>query len=298
MLTEHQVPFDCVHDLALSGPDVEQRLSRYDLLILPDVACLSDQQADSIDAFVEQGGHVLATGATGLFTERGRPRDGYALGSLGAVRAKTTRANMRAAYLRIGAGEGLAHLPDTALVFLDGAMHMVETRPGATSSLTLVPPCTYGPPEKVAIDQVETDVAGLLWYDHHDGRTAYFPWAIDVLYYRHSSPAHAGLYISVLRALSPEPQVLADACPQLEVGLFAHRDRGYLLNLVNLSGHHGTAFFPPLPIHDLQLRVRLPEAVHAARSLHLGQDIPLAQEGSYTALHLPVLNLFDTLYLQ
>jgi hypothetical protein len=297
ILTEHQVPFDCAHDLALSGDGGDELLARYHLLILPDAACLSDEQAAAIDAFVRRGGRVLATGGTGLYTERCRPRDSYALSCLGALQVETTRDHMRGGYLRVR--EQLPYLPDTDLVFLDGVMHFVESRPGAAnSSLTLVPPCSYGPPEKVAIDQVESDVPGLLWYEFGNGRTAYLPWEIDALYYRHSNSAHDGLYYSVLRALAPQPQVVVDAGPQLELGLFAHRDGGYLLNLVNLSGHHGTAFFAPLQMRGVRLRVRLPSDVHSARSVQLNQDLTLDQEDGYTVTRLPALDLFDTIYLR
>jgi hypothetical protein len=204
---------------------------------------------------------------------------------------------MRSAYLRVHEHDTLPHLRDTDLIFLDGAMRFVEARPGATSSLTLVPPCTYGPPEKVAIDRVESDVPGVLWYDYGDGRSAYMPWGIDVLYHQHSSPGHDGLYYSVLRALCPQPQVLTAAGPQLELGLFAHRDRGYVLNLVNLSGHHGTAFFAPVSMHELEVRVLLSTKVRTARSLQLGQELPLRQEGSYTVIRLHTLGLFDTIRL-
>jgi hypothetical protein len=297
VLTEHQVPFDCAHDLVLDQAGNDTLRERYDLLILPEVACLSDHQAVVVDAFVERGGRVLATGATGLYTERGRARDAYALACLGAARVVTTRPDMRSAYWRVDAHDVLPDLPDTDLIFLDGAMHLIEARPGATSSLTLVPPCTYGPPEKVAIDRVESDVPGVIWYEHGTGRSAYLPWGLDALYYRHSNPGHDGLYYAVLRALGPEPQVLADAGPQLELALLAHREQGYLLNLVNLSGHHGTAFFAPVPLREIEVRVLLHPQVHSARSLQLDQELPFRQEGRYTVVRLPVLNLFDTIYL-
>jgi hypothetical protein len=297
VLTEHQVPFDCVHDMILEDIDEDELQERCDLLILPEAACLSDHQAEVVDAFVERGGRVIATGATGLYTERGRPRDAYALASLGASRVVTTRPDMRSAYWRVDARDVLPGLPDTDLIFLDGALHWVEARPGATSSLTLVPPCTYGPPEKVAIDRVESDVPGIVWYEYGAGRTAYLPWGIGALYYRHSNPGHGGLYHAVLRALCPEPQILADAGPQFELALLAHREQGYLLNLVNPSGHHGTASFAPVPLHEIEIRVLLHTEVRAARSLQLDQALALRQEGHYTVVRLPVLNLFDTIYL-
>ncbi|HUT19361.1 MAG TPA: alpha-amylase family protein [Anaerolineae bacterium] len=298
LLTEHQVPFDCAHDFVLEDEGAARFLGKYELLVLPDAACLSDRQAEAIDAYAQAGGCLLATGETGLYSERGRRRESYALTSLGASQVKTARHDMRSAYFRVLDRDALPFLPDTDIIFLDGTMQFVDPRPGATSSLALVPPCTFGPPEKVAIDRVESDVPGVIWYSHGAGRTAYLPWAIDALYYRHSSPAHDGLYYSVLRTLCPEPQIIVDAGGQLEVGLSAHRGDGYLLHLVNLSGHHGTAFLAPVPMRELEVRLRLPGVVGSARSLQLDKELPTWQDGTCTVLRLEALDLFDTIHLR
>ena len=51
----------------------------YKVLVLSDVACMSDEQADAITRFVEKGGGLLATGATSLYDERYRTRKDFAL---------------------------------------------------------------------------------------------------------------------------------------------------------------------------------------------------------------------------
>jgi hypothetical protein len=190
----------------------------------------------------------------------------------------------------------LSALADTELLFLDGPYLFVEPRAEAETSLTLVPPCTYGPPEKVAIDRVESDVPGILWYRYGAGQSAYLPWQIDALYYRHSSPGHCTAYLSILLELLPERQVISDANPQVEIALY-EQGEGYAINLVNTSGHHGTAFFAPIPMYDLEIKVRLRAAVTQARSLKLGRDLTLWQEGDYTCLNLDRLDLWDGIRL-
>jgi hypothetical protein len=282
--------------LILDEADVDAFLSRYKLLVLPGAACLSEDQAQAVDRFVEKGGALLATGQTALYTELGLAREGYGLQSLGAARVKTIQPRMRSAYWRVHETSRLCALEDIELILLDGPCLFVEPRPGTETSLTLVPPCTYGPPEKVAIDRVESDVPGVLWYSYGAGQSAYLPWEIETLYHRHSSSAHNNAYLSVVLELLPQRQVISNANPQVEIALYKQGE-GYAINLVNVSGHHGTAFFAPVPMYDLEIKVRLPTGVTQARSLQLDRNLTLWQEDDYTCLNLDRLDLWDGIRL-
>jgi hypothetical protein len=231
-----------------------------------------------------------------MYTELGCAREDYGLQSLGAARVKTIQPDMRSAYWRVHGTNQLSALANTELLFLDGPYLFVEPRLGAETCLTLVPPCTYGPPEKVAVDRVESDVPGILWYGYGAGQSAYLPWEIDALYHRHSSSGHSDAYLSVVLALLPERQVISNANPQVEIALY-QQGKGYAINLVNVSGHHGTAFFAPIPMYDLEIKVRLPDAVTEARSLQLDRDLTLWQEDDYTCLNLDRLDLWDGIRL-
>lgn len=51
ILNKARIPFDVV----LSDALCREKLKRYSVLILPNVALISDQQREQIEAFVEQG---------------------------------------------------------------------------------------------------------------------------------------------------------------------------------------------------------------------------------------------------
>lgn len=63
MLLQLHIPSTVVADL--------KDAAQFDLLILPDVVCLSDSEADVLQQFLENGGYVLATGKTGYLDELG-----------------------------------------------------------------------------------------------------------------------------------------------------------------------------------------------------------------------------------
>lgn len=50
--------------------DVEADISKYDLLILPDDVRVDEKIKEKIDAFIKNGGKILATGEAGLYTDK------------------------------------------------------------------------------------------------------------------------------------------------------------------------------------------------------------------------------------
>ena len=76
-LVHNHVPFDIV-----VRPQAEE-LSRYDAVIAPALAALSDQAAELLDRYVERGGHLVVTGPDpGTLDEFGNRRTAPVLGSL------------------------------------------------------------------------------------------------------------------------------------------------------------------------------------------------------------------------
>ena len=71
-LVEARIPFEMVHDRLLDAEHVD----RYKLLILPNVAALSDAQCEQLRQYVKRGGSLLATFETSLYDERGKPAQG------------------------------------------------------------------------------------------------------------------------------------------------------------------------------------------------------------------------------
>ena len=70
-LARHNVQFDIVIYEQIERYD----LGLYDLLILFDLCAMGSDTADRLGGYVDAGGHLIATGSTGLTTHNWRPRD-------------------------------------------------------------------------------------------------------------------------------------------------------------------------------------------------------------------------------
>ncbi len=67
-LIQASVPFDLVFDDGLAD------LTKYKVLVLPNTECLSDEQIQTLHAFVSRGGSLVVIGQTGLYDEWRRVR--------------------------------------------------------------------------------------------------------------------------------------------------------------------------------------------------------------------------------
>jgi hypothetical protein len=84
VLIEEHIPFELV--VAENVASAED-LAQYDLVILPNIAFVSEPFCAAVAAYARAGGHLLATGETSLGDEHGFPRADFALGELfGIVR--------------------------------------------------------------------------------------------------------------------------------------------------------------------------------------------------------------------
>jgi hypothetical protein len=72
------IPCEFVPSWRTSAAD----LDRFQLIVVPEQGCLSDEEAEALTGYVERGGHVLVTGPTGLLDNDARPRSNFALADL------------------------------------------------------------------------------------------------------------------------------------------------------------------------------------------------------------------------
>jgi hypothetical protein len=269
VLTEEHIPFEVSENRRWMEDG-----SRFDLVIAPEAA------PPELERYVRDGGRLLVAGATPppvpVGTIAGR---------------KSTQG-----YWRIHDRTVLPSLKNTDLIFLDG--EYLEIAPLARPILTLIPTAMFGPPEKVWSDKVETTVPGLVLANHGKGQVACIPWDIGSLYYRHSSEPHRGLIADLIDRLLPAGrQLTTNAHPLVEMTMMDQPDRGRTqIHLVNGTGHHDTAYFPPLEIRDI--RIDLARDVRRARAVALNQDLPISVNGRFRSVTLPLLRAYEVIVIE
>lgn len=282
-LIESRLPFEMVHDGLLD----EAHLERYKLLILPNIAALSDAQCGLVRQFAARGGSLLATFETSLYDQWGGRRKDFGLADLLGVHFQgATPAPMRNAYLRLEHStrhpllKGLEQAPR----IIHGTQRL-EVRAGAPfphPPLTLIPPYPDLPMEQVFARQPKTDVPEVYLRQHGAARIVYFPWDIDRTFWEVLSPDHLHLLRNaILWALDEAPQVTVAGPGILDVTAWRQQDSMtvHLVNLNNPMMMKGP-YREPLPCPRQVVRVRLPEGRRARRVQLLvsGRELPVKEE--------------------
>lgn len=309
-LMSERIPFDVLTDKRIT----RERLSRYRAVLLPNGACLTDEAVEALKAYVEEGGHLVASFDAGFHNELGRQRDrSFVLEMLGLEDTGTVRTDLRAAYGRIlDASDGLlAGFGDTDLLPIAGDIRFLRGPAAEAQALAYVPPVEgelgsgISVPEFNAIDHV----SGYSLAIHQEigkGSLVYFPWQPELTAYKYGLPDLFRLIGNAVRlAKGWTPQLSVEASGLLDVALMGADER-IALSLINFSAPgsfntgHRRVVGEVMPIHGVKVRLRLPDGrrPRSARLIVSNSVIQTEPDGDDAiSFSIPRLDAFETVLI-
>jgi hypothetical protein len=284
-LVEGRIPFEMVHDRLLQPELVNQ----FKLLLLPNIAALSDEQCAQLRNYVGAGGSILATHETSLYDERGRRRGDFGLADLFGVSYQgRIEGPMQNAYLRLDPKRLTGDRRILFAGFEDApriihGVWRVEVEPRATTfpkgALTLIPSYPDLPMEKVYPRQERTDIDQIFPREvaasdpaddanrtkPRPGRVVYFPWDIDRTFWEVLCVDHGRLLRNAIHWAANEEAPVTVAGPGvLDVTIWRQK-RSLTVHLVNLTNPMMMKgpFREFVPVGEQRVLVRIPEGMKA-----------------------------------
>jgi hypothetical protein len=276
-----------------------------ELLVLPNLAALSDAQVASIRRFVQAGGNLLATGMSTLCDEAGRVRADFALADLfgasvprehawrdPARRAQQAR-DWSQTYLRLPRDPSQRHetllgFAETDILAFGGVLEPLDPRPSSNAALSFVPALPLSPPEDVWMRQPETRIAGLICSEHGGARVAYLPADLDRRFARDQLPDHGDLLAALTRwCLRGKVPVELDAPGLIDCRPWRTRAGEVVVHLLNLNNANTWR----TPVHEVvplgPLRLRLHErGLSTARALVNERTLRVRRRGDSCEVEL------------
>jgi len=291
-----------VHDRLLDTA----HLAAFKVLILPNIAAMSDLQCRQIREFVERGGSLVATYETSLYDERGVRRPDFGLASLfGASYGGGIDARMMNSYLRLETDPqtGKRHPLLTGLEDAEriiNGVSRVHTRASAeyrNPPLTLIPSYPDLPMEEVFPRQPKTDIPEVYIHQAGAGRVVYFPWDIDRTFWEVLSPDHGKLLRNAIEWAAAEEQPLVVTGPGvIDVSLWRQEESmtAHLVNLTNPMMMKGP-IREILPVGAQQVRIHLPQnkTARAVKLLVSGTAPKFSQRSGILELEIPSIRLHE-----
>jgi hypothetical protein len=309
-LVRARIPYVPVHidNLERDGTDLK-------VLILPDLAAMSDKQCEAVRNFVAKGGALIATGATSLYTEFGDPRSDYGLAGLFGAHVTGTAGVEKVAtgqtshsYLRLSPelragvwGPEIGDEPrvtsqrhpvlrgfdETDILPFGGTLRALKLDSGVTVPLTFVPPFPVLPPETSWMRQPKTDIPGLVM----KGRVAFLPADIDRQYSSNNLPDHAALLANLVRwAANGEIPLQLEGRGVFDCNLYTQPGR-VIAHVVNLTATGRTPVTDDdlVPAGPLKFGVRLPAGVRGSsvRLLVAGKSVAPVLANGWVRVTIP-----------
>ncbi len=263
-LIEARVPFEMVNDRLLDA----ERLKPFKLLILPNIAALSEAQCEQLRRYVQLGGSLVATFETSLYDERGKRRRDFGLADLfGVSYNDRVEGPMQNSYLRLksdsktGRFHPILNGLEDAYRIVNGIWRLdVKPLLDFPSPVTLIPTYPDLPMEHVYPRKPDTDIREIYLRELGQNRVAYIPWDIDRTFWEIMNADHGTLLRNIVNwTVNEEPPVRVTGAGILDVTVW-RQERSMTVHLVNLT--NPMMMKGPcrelIPIGEQSVRVRIP----------------------------------------
>ncbi|MBP7402793.1 MAG: hypothetical protein KBA30_09270, partial [Clostridia bacterium] len=296
MLSEGHHLFDVVFLSRIRHID----LGKYDILILPDLAEIGDEEARILDGFVAAGGRMLCTGRTGSRDGGGEERKAHALACAG-MRGRGLPQDARGAYFRLDDAERgvFTRFDGVRLVAIDGDYVYASYDDDAERLLRMVPPQPFGPPERCYPRFPAGENPGAVLMRYGAGVCLTVPWFPGRLFHRQGYPNTMMFVLDLLENRLGVRPVRTDLPPMAEVTLTRTAVPGTtLLHVVNQTGHFGNSFYPPVTLPSAFCAVPMPECPASAESLMTGRPVPFEWADGELTVHLTGIGLCEAVLIR
>lgn len=238
-LVEARVPFEMVNDRLFDA----DALKNYKLLVLPNIAALSDAQCDQLRKFVQQGGSIVATFETSLYDEEGKPRTDFGLADIfGVSYANKVEGPLRNSYLKFKTDPATKTF-HPVLKGLEDAYRMINTiykvdvtpKANFPSPMTLIPTYPDLPMEDVYPRVEDTDIREIYLREVGKGRVVYIPGDMDRTFWQLLNTDHGKLLRNAINwALNEDPVVSVEGSGVIDVTAWRQKS-SMAVHLVNLT---------------------------------------------------------------
>lgn len=286
-LGRSQVPFDVIDEENFKD------LSRYDLLVLPNAACLSKESCEILKQFVARGGNIVASFETSLYDENGKRQEDFQLAELFGVRfLQSIFGPMNWDYVSPASATNSPFMRGVTKKWIPAPTYGIKVE--TTAGKTLL----YYSSKLIGCYDHTPEVSSnpFLVLNHLDkGEVVYLAGSFGISLVNFRFPEYLNLVSNIATDLSSATVTVRDA-PWVEFSLRAN-ENDVFVHLVNQTSglRRPLTYVHPLTNVTIDLsKIRAKEG----KALRLDRKLKLRKSGSKKSLVLPYLEDYEIIALK
>lgn len=276
MLLESQHDFDIAN--------LNDDLSAFDVIIIPGIACLSNEQAERLNGFARNGGKLLVI-ADGAF---GRDRKEFVL-DIGAQYQSPPQYSID--YLIAGPeiNQGLVTSP---FLNYEAAMR-IKPESGIKILASIREPffdrtyAKYSSHQNTPFQLQDAEHPGII----QKGNIIFIAHSLDKLYYEHGARLHRDLFTNALNLLHTNPMVKTEMPSAGRISFLHQPDKkryvAHLLYGPPLQRGRCLVIEDLVPLHNIPVEVNVPEKIRKATLIPDRKNLRITKKGNSVRVTVP-----------
>ncbi len=287
-LSRNHFPFDVLDEEALNDD-----LHKYDLVILPNVSCLGEKEADRIKDFVKNGGNIISTFETSLYNERGKRLENFELKDLfGAEKSGGVIGPLRWDYLSADNHHYFA-LRDIKNKYLNAPSYGLRVKTNSKIPLFF---CNPLPGSYSGTPQISNDPF-MIENTYGKGKSIYIAGTFGSSLYKFHFPEYYRILGNLVSELS-EPVIKTDHTPSsVEVNI-RRNENSVFVYLINFTSGMKRPIAKIIPCYNIKVEIPLVAGVKGMKALVHGKDIHYMNTGHSISFELPVLEDYEIISIE
>ncbi|OYT44184.1 hypothetical protein B6U84_04560, partial [Candidatus Bathyarchaeota archaeon ex4484_40] len=290
-LLRSHIPFDVIDDLTLREGVPE----KYHVVVLPNIACISDKEAVNLKRFAEDGGNVVATFETSLYNEYGIKREDYALGEEFGVRfAGKVLGPFKWDYVALKKPHPLLEgiEPDDIPAPTFGAASYLTENVEAVATFRERAPGRYVDLQPLSKHPAVT-VKKL-----GEGVFTYMAGAFDAGYWTYRLKEYRLLLSNAVRLKGEADFVELRGAPQTLEVTVRRRGDAFVMHFVNFTGEMSRPFENIIPVSGLEVKLHGVTSVREVRALRLDRRLPFTITKEGVAFTVPRIDVYEVVAVE
>jgi hypothetical protein len=285
------------HDVIDEESVLTGELSKYDLLILPTCACMSDETAEKIKEFVKNGGNVISSFDTGFYNAKGFSAEAPKLADVQGIASVNDIIEYP-----IGIGSGYQRLEEPSKVTEGLSWKYVPATTKAvmanTAAGALVAATYCAPMASRYMAIPEASYPALIENQYGKGSSVYFAGAFGEFYHEMTHPDHKKMVLNAVKNMA-KPIVESDAPGSVEMVLREKEGR-YYLHLINMTGEMERPLQRIIPLCNIKVTLSGLKLDHVSTLNSLTGTAPVDESfvnGTLT-FTIPVVNDYEIISIE